>query len=403
MAGATILSDLGGLLKRYYGGQFITAQQQFDPDYISTMPRSSDKPGGDSGAVYLGINMQRRQNGGAQNENENFRANESGTKVQSTITSKVNIWAVEMSNKAIELSKGNPYAFVNGLEHEFSDALAAFKKDENRQCFGDGTGVLALVNGAVVGSTSVIVDTPGVQYFFPGMRIDIHTSASVAEALNVAISSIDESTLTLTLATAVTVSNNSYIRRAGVLANAPTDGKEMMGLSGIADNNTLFTTFQGLSRATYTQWQGTVVDAASAQLTSDLLQKLVDKVERRSGKTVDTLVSHRNQRRQYLNLVTPQKRFQDDSLDSGFQVLEWNGMKWAVSHDCQKDVIYAYPKKAVEVYESYALKLDDSNGNTLTRIPGTDTVEAYYKHYANIGTKHPASVGKLTSLATLTE
>ncbi len=403
---AAVLSDLDGLLKRNYGDDFIT-QQQFDPDYISTMPKAPEKPEGEAGAIYLGVRMQRRQNGGAQNQGEQFRTNAVGVRKQATVTAKVNIWAFELTNYAIALSSSATAAFFSGLDDEMADSLAAMKKDENRQCFGYGQGVLALVNGAIVNNTVITVDTPGVQYFYPGMIVDfwngLPTSAGTKEA-SAQISSISETNGTITLASAVTVTDNDYIVRQGIGDNSPaSDGKEMMGMQGCADAGTFLSSFQGLTRSTYPIWNGQATSAGSASITSDLLQRVADKVERISGKVVDTIVSHRNQRRSYLNLLTPLKRFQDDDLDAGFSALEWNGMRWLVSHDCQRDTVYMYPRKSVQLFEVMPIKLDDTDGKILTRIPKTDTAEGYYKHYANIGTRHPASVGALTTLATLTD
>ena len=399
---AAVLSDLDGLLKRNYGDDFIT-QQQFDPDFISTMPKAPEKPEGENGAIYLGVRMERRQNGGAQNQGEQFRQNAVGKRKQATVVAKINIWAFEITNYAISLSSSATAAFFSGLDDEMADSLAAFKKDENRQCFGYGQGVLSQVNGAVNNSVTVTVDD--VMYFYPGMIVDFWTALSggVMEASGV-ISSISETNSTITMSAAVTLTDNDYIVRQNILSNTPpSDGKEMMGLQGIADAGTYLTTFQGLLRASYSIWNGSNVAAGGASITSDFLQRTADKVERKSGKTIDTIVSHRNQRRGYINLLTPQKRFQDDDLDAGFSALEWNGMRWLVSHDCPRDTIFMYPRKSVQQFEVMPIKLDDTDGKILTRIPHTDTAEGYYKHYSNIGTRHPASVGSISGLATLSD
>ena len=400
----TDTSTLDSLLKRFYTKAAIVDQQQFDPDFIETISKAPEKPGGVTASVYVGVRLQRRQDGGAQLQADQFRTNESGKYGQAVIGCKVNIWPIELTNFLIEAGRGNEYAFMSSLDSEMSDARRAGLKDGNRQAFGDGSGVLAYVNGAVNNSVTVIVDTPGVQYFFPGMRVDFYTSAGVGEALNCLISSISESALTITLSAAVTLTDNDYILKAGVYNTADVNvtQKEMMGLSGIADDTTP-ATFEGIARGTYDIWKGTVVDAGSASLTTDLLQRTSDKVERRSGQNVTRFVSHRNQRRAYLNLTVPKKRFMSDKMDDGFQVLEWNGFKWLVSHDCQKDTIYMYNEKSVEVFSMHPFDLDQSDGKILKHIPRTDTVEAYYKRYENIGSRHPAAVGKLKSLAMLTD
>lgn len=402
---ATDSAALDGLLKRHYGSEF-TDQQQLVPDFLETIPEGSEQPGGEDGAIRFGAGISVRQSGGAMRQDEQFRENETGTKKQFVIPSRINIWPIEMTNFAVAISKGNEKAFMSGLDREMKEALTMAKKDKNRQLFGSALGQLCLVNGALVASTALVVDTPGAQYLFPGMRIDIWSAvAGTLEASNVKISSISDDELTVTLATAVTVSNNSIICRAGVLTGVTSvdDAKEVMGLEGISDDNTLFTTFQGLSRATYPVLNGSITDASSASLTSDLLQRGIDKAERRSGKTVDIIVSHRNQRRQYLSLAVPQKRFMSDKLDLGFQVLEFNGMPWLVSHECQRANVYTYNKASVRKFVTMGLKLDDTGGQTVTRIPRTDTFESYYKSYDAVGSYQPNAVGRIENLATLSE
>jgi hypothetical protein len=402
---ATDSSALDGLLKRFYGSDF-TDQQQLVPDFLETIQPGPEKPGGEEGAVRFLAPISVRQSGGAQRQNDEFPENETGVKKQFVVPLKINIWPVELTNFALAISKGKDHAFTAGLDREMKEALTMAKKDKNRQLFGGGLGTLALVNGAITASTALVVDTPGVQYFFPGMRIDVWTSVGgTLEASNVKISSIDESTDTLTLASAVTVSNNSLICRAGVLTGVSSvdDSKEVMGLEGLSDDASLFTNIQGLSRSTYPVLNGSVTDANSASLTNDLLQRAADKVERRSGKTVDIVVSHRNQRRQYLSVVTPMKRFMNDKLDSGFQVLEWNGMPWLVSHDCQRTNVYLYNKAQVRKWVNTPLKLDDTGGSTIHKLPRKDVFECYYKSYDCVGTYQPNAVGRIENLATLTE
>lgn len=400
---ATDSAALDGLLKRYYGKDWME-QQQLVADALDLIPEGSEKPGGEDATVRFFAPIQVRQNGGAQNQDEAFRSNETGVKKQFSVPLKINIWPIEMTNFAMAISKGSDHAFLSGLDRELKEALTMAKKDKNRQIFGSGTGQLCLVNGALVASTSLVVDTPGGQYLFPGMRIDIVSALNgTVEASNVKISSISDDELTITLASAVTVSNNSLVFRNGVGSNAPTDGKEVMGFEGMSDDASLFTTFQGLSRSTYPVLNGSVTDANSAALTNDMLQRAADKVERRSGKEVNRIISHRNQRRQYISTVVTQKRFMNEKLDSGFGVLEWNGIPWAVSHECQRGNVYMWNKDVVKKWTNTPLKLDDTGGSTVHRIPRTDTFESYYKSYDCVGTYQPNAIGRIENLATLSE
>jgi hypothetical protein len=401
----TTSSDLDGLLKRNYGKDF-TDQQQLVADFLETIPAGSEKPMGESGAIIFGAGIQNRQNGGAQRQATQFRANETGVKKQFTIPSRIQIWSGEITNFAVAISENDTAAFASGLDREMKEALTMAKKDANRQLFGSAIGQLCKVNGALISSTALVVNTPDAQYLFPGMRIDVWTAvAGTKEADNVQISSISDDGLTVTLATAVTVSNASIIVRAGVLDGVAStdDAMEWMGLEGLSDDNTLFTNIQGLSRSTYPILKGSITDAASGALTADILQKAMDKVERKSGKNVDMIVSHRNQRRQYLSLAIPQKRFMNDKLDMGFQTLDYNGIPWLVSHECQKSAVYVYNKASVRKWVTKALALDNTDGQVTHKIPRTDTFEFYYKSYLAVGTYQPNAVGRIKSLATLAE
>jgi hypothetical protein len=96
----------------------------------------------------------------------------------------------------------------------------------------------------------------------------------------------------------------------------------MMGLRGIVDDSTDLTTFQNINATTVGEliWRGRRIAASSANLTSDLLQRLIDDVGilDPDGEEPDMLLMHRRQRRKYLDLVVPQKRYADGEMDTGF-------------------------------------------------------------------------------------
>lgn len=398
-----VLPELDGLIKsKYMNG--VKDQMNRTVDFVESLPKSAEKPSGldaAGNAIFkVPVNLVARQSGGAQNSNEQIRTPEPGTKKQAGIVAKINIWPIDMTKFCIAASQGNVVQGASGIDYEFTDAEKSFRKDRNRQAFGIGNGALGTVNGAVSSSTSVVVDD--LQYLIEGMRVDIYSSTTL-QASNVLITAITESTKTLTMAQAVVCSDDAVIVRAGTRTSAPTDGKEIMGLKGLCDDGDEVATFQGLARGTYGIWKGVVIDMSSAALTADNLQRLADKVETKSGMPIGRIVSHRNQRRAYLNLTLPLKRFNDDNVDAGFSRMSWNGHNWDLSFECQKDIIYMYGEGAVERFVLQDMKLDDSNGNVLKEKVGYDGVYAYYKSYENLGTTQPNAIGRLEGLATLSE
>lgn len=401
-------SALDGAIKRVYA-KGIQSQQNFKTSFAQSLPIAADKPlpslGSEVSAFKIPMLLTRRQTGGAINATESFPSPETGTKKQGGIVPKLNVWEIDITKMAIVGSQVDGAivdGFASQLDFDMQDALESFRKDRERQLFGNGLGTLATLSAASSSSTTVTVDTGNkTQYLFPGMRIDIY-NGSTLEVSNALISSIDVTNATFTTSAAVTASSGGTVVRHNTKLSAPTDGKEIMGLRGISDDGDDFTTFQELSRTTYPVLNGTTLDSLSTAITNDILQRLADKVESTSGRMVERVVSHRNQRRMYLSLVTPMKRFTDDKLDSGYSTLEWNGMPWDVYFECQKDSVYMFPKDGVKRYILKDIHID-TVPTQLKSFDRLDAVWCYYKSYENAGSNQPNCVGRATGLTLATE
>jgi hypothetical protein len=175
----------------------------------------------------------------------------------------------------------------------------------------------------------------------------------------------------------------------------------MMGLRGIVDDATDLTTFENLNALTNFIWRGRRIDASSANLTSDLLQRLLDDTEILGGDAPDTLIMHQRQRRKYLDIVVPQKRYMDGKLDAGFEKLSFNGKDLFLDEDCQVATVYALTKKHVQKYELKPLTMGGyEDSDTFLRAINQDVYQAFWKHYCNFGTGKRNAHGKIVSLAT---
>ncbi len=199
------------------------------------------------------------------------------------------------------------------------------------------------------------------------------------------------------------IDTTSQIVKENIRTSAPSDGKEMMGLRGIVDDSTDLTTFQGLDVTSTYEWRSRVINASSANLTSDLLQRLVDDVALLDpdGQEPDTLIMHRKQRRKYLDLTVPQKRYADGDMDTGFKKLSFNGVDFLLDKDCQTATVYAIRKEKIRKFELEALGMGRHEGSdTFLRLVNQDVFQAYWRHYCNFGTSSRLSHGKITTLAT---
>jgi hypothetical protein len=175
----------------------------------------------------------------------------------------------------------------------------------------------------------------------------------------------------------------------------------MMGLRGIVDDGTDLTTFQDLDASSIFEWRGIRINASSGNLTSDLLQRLLDDVATLGGEEPDTLIMHRKQRRKYLDIVVPQKRYMDDKMDSGFQKVSFNGIELWLDVDCQVDTCYGVSRKHLYRFEVAPLAMGNLDGSdTFLRASNYDIFQAYWRAYMNLGTDKRNAHGKIVSLAT---
>ena len=134
--------------------------------------------------------------------------------------------------------------------------------------------------------------------------------------------------------------------------------EQMMGIldgtsGGIIDTGTYAT----LSRGTYTQWKGNVVDAATGALTFTMIRDLNRLVYTASGQRVDVYLADPNQHEKLGLLYQAQRRYVDTitvrgntiKLDGGYQVLEFDGRPVIEDINCPANTIVGLNSREVRM------------------------------------------------------
>lgn len=393
---------ISGILKRVYSPEAIEDQQNRQYITWSKIEKSPSKPTGLGffGSVLLAGNQEGL---GSQNELEALRTSGQQRPEQYIIRPKILTDTIQFSGLSLEIAKGNEEAFANNLTFQTDESLRDAFKELNGQLFRDGSGVLTLVNGAVVESTTIVMDN--VQYLKQFEKLDIFDAATntIKEASGVQILDINPVTNTIVVDIPVTVDDNAFVYRQFVHDGAPVDGKELAGLKLAVDDGTVAATYEGIPRTGaggFPNWRGTLVsNSPSVNITNDILQRTIMRIKVAGAPEPDMLIAHPQQTRKYLDVVVPLKRFdKTGSLDSGYTNLEWNGKPWMEDTDCPTDVVYYMNKAYFRKYEVHGLKLDDQNGQTLKWNPGFDSFIAYLKYYGNLGSQRPNALGRLEGL-----
>ena len=398
----TDLTAIAGALKDVYG-QYNT-QQNLKHKAIDEIGKALTKysPGG---AGYFGaINDYGNESGGAINENESFRTIDNENYAQFRVSPKVVVWPIQFSGLSAAAADSDDEAFVNIVTDALDMAKERMLKDENRQFFGLGNGLLAVPAGNVASNaTSFSVDSA--QYLRSNMVVDVYNGATrtVASKRITDVDKVNNIIFFGAVTLGAALITTDQVVKENIRVSAATDGKEMMGLRGMIDDSTELTTFENINALTTRIWRARRIDASSANLTSDLLQRLLDDVSVLGGETPDTIVMHQRQRRKYLDIVIPQRRYADGKLDAGFEKLSFNGMDLFLDEDCQVNAVYAFVKKHIQKYELKALAMGGyEDSDTFLRSINQDVYQAFWKHYCNFGTGKRTALGKIVSLATPT-
>lgn len=393
-----------GFLKQVYGKGSLLYQQNLSVWLLDNLKESPEKIGGEGRfkCTYFDGN----EVGGAINENERLSDADPENPQKPFILPKMNYWPIEVTGRLQRISRGNELAFATGLTAAVKNALIRMKSDHNRQCYGDATGTLTQVNGAVVASQIIIVDN--VQYLRKGQHLDIfQTLGGVKQASDVKITAITINTNTITVDKVVTVSDNAVIVKTAVQDNVPagSDGKELTGLARIVDTTTTGVNFQGLDRSVFTDFQSNVINAGGALPSNALLEQLLTRIDIVGGVQPTHFLSRRPVYSSFVLSALPSQRFQDDKIKTGYKQAEYthNGFKWHLDKDCQANTIYALSMQVEHLAKYVVQEPDladlDTEGQKFGHKQGYDKNYGYYISDMNIGSDKPNAHGKLFNLA----
>lgn len=394
-------STIAGFTKNIYSPDKIENQQNLQYVTYTRLGKAMGNIGGNG--YFFSVLLSGNQEGlGSQNELENLRQSGYQRTAQGVIRPKILTDTIQFSGLSLKIANGGEEAFANNYTYQMDQAIEDATKELNGQLFRDGSGLLTRVNGAVVASPTVVLDS--VQYIKMNMLLDIFDAATdtIKQAAGVQVIDINLLTKTITLNIAVSVDDNAFVYRQNVHDNAPPDGKELAGLKLAVDDGTVSATYEGIARTgvgANPNWRSNIINAGNVNLTNDLLQRTITRIKIAGAPDPDFLIAHPQQTRKYLDVVTPLKRFdKTQTLDSGYTALEWNGRQWMEDVDCPEDAIYLLNKKYYQKYINTPLTFADDDGNVLKWNPGFDGFICYLRTYMNMGSQRPNALARLENL-----
>ena len=312
-------------------------------------------------------------------------------------TIKYTFGTLELTDQAIEAAaNGDKKAIASILASEVTALKDDFRKDINRQWFGDGTGRLCLCNGTnQPGATAstLTVDSPGTRYLVPGMYIIIGTSAACQ------ITSVDSLTQVTVAGTGAGWADNSVVTKEAVA--------EMMGFRGLIDTGNYVVTIQNISRTANTWTISQADDTAATLSEAQMIDVYLKCME--YGKPSVCFAGPKGFSK-YGSLLTSLKHTADlkEILSGGWKGLEFMGGDCGVmlDYDCNESSKADFSMYFVdfntftiaEMTEPFKWLEAESNGGILHRSATVRTNwEGTLKYYAELVCKNFQANGRLTN------
>lgn len=380
-------------LKNYYQGPL---KSQFSDEVPIYRGAEEGKHSWSGEQIIRPIKVRRNPGIGAVSDGGNLPSIGRQTTAQAIIEAKYNYLRFGVTGPMIKASQSDVGSFVRSAQYELEEGYTDLKNDCNRQLSWDGTSDLARLNAAASSSTSIVVKgredlEPALKFLDVGMVIDIYNgSTNVASGVSITAISGDpnDSTATLTLSAAVTVSANDVVVRA------ESYGNEVEGLLTALDGGT--STIFNIDRSSYIAFQGNVVDLSGGQLTLDSMQNAYNEALRRGGPGLSAIYCDFDSLRMYQKLLTIDKRYSNTVKgDGGFAnkdqfYLDFNGIPIVPDKDCPPRFFFL-PKKHIVKYVLSEMEFANETGSMYIAQSGVDALEVRIRHFFNLFNEKPSA------------
>lgn len=348
-------------------------------------------------ALYA-VQLATAQGNGSRGELEPLPQSDAAT-YQDAIVNTFNHYATfKVSGQAEVYSSAN--AFAEAVETQVKDTAEGLTLNVARQSWGDGSGTINLLNGALTsGAIVATVDSAygvlwgslatNTTYLLKyGMKVQFGTENNGGQGYT--IGAITGTTFAFSPALQNNVADNARI----TLNNSA--NKEMEGWLKMVATASFMTSDLGMSTAVYhnidravqQNWEGNVTDAGAA-LSLTNIRGIKDKLFKRGG-TADLCIVSTEVCRDYEALLTPNQRFVPAiKLEGGATAIEHDGLAFTKDKDA--------PVKALSLVNTSEIAWLQRNspgwimqGDQIMRvISGYDAKEAVMRWYANLDTKKP--------------
>ncbi len=310
---------------------------------------------------------------------------------------------------------------ITGQAEEFSDRAAFVKfglqilKDTKeglrlsigRQCWGDGQGILALVNDAsfTAGDTTATVDSAyGVSWgslstlttFLVKRQMQVQFGSEDNSGAGYTVTGVANTTFTFTPPLANNVADDVQVTILGS-ADLEVGGFLLMAATASFQTSVLnlgTDVYNGIDRGDFPEWEGNVLNINGA-LSLTNIRSLRDMIYKRTDDEESNLFMCSTEMvRDYEALLQPAQRFVPATkLEGGHTIIEHDGLRISKDSRAPIKAIFLADTKEIAWAQTRDPHWENDGSGIMRVVPGQDAKEALLKWYSQLDCMQPRRMG----------
>lgn len=334
-----------------------------------------------------------------------------GNEVYLTATVTPRFWygRVRLTGPLMATAVGDRNAFANALGEIMDGMVRNGKRYFNKSLvIGQRGDLMRFDDGRATASTSTFTITSTIasgvfprgnpaRWLAEGMMLDgLNLSGALTETTAVSTDFTSTTLTSVTISasgtTAVTFSATVTVVSGTILVHTGTQFRDYLGLDDGIDATS---TYLGVVRTAFRNrgFRGTVLGNAGTlrSLSLDLMQEAWDEVAEAAGEdaTITNMLAHSSVRRQYIQLLQQDVRFQPMELRGGTRELTFNGAEFKFEVDMPYHNVYGLNGPSWHLFKVRDFEWIDDDGAVLSRVADTDAFEATLRCYGNFASTEP--------------
>ena len=318
------------------------------------------------------------------------------------ITAKKMYAVVEVDRETIKASLSDEGAFVRATKEVVKKGVESFMRNLSRALFNDGSGKLGDIDSTSAAGGSATLKISDASFkesnFEERDLVDIEEKDAgnnlSMKATQLEILAVDETAKTITLSATVTPTAGSDLVAVYMQKSKGNDPDGLKGVLQQSNREQIDGVNASFGIKHGRKWEAVVEPADSSAISTDLLNKVMLKIKKKSGKTPNLIVCSFKQYEKILNLLEDQKRYtvqtraglkSQSGADISFSGVEFMSVDGPVGifpeRFVEEDTIYLLNDSHIHLYHRPDFGWFDDDGTVFLRKAESDAYEARYGGY----------------------